>query len=533
MDEPLNPDSLPEPDVAPEQGTLFDDFFGNVRPESGSPTAQETEPEAAENDAVEPRDDAVVPDESPAVDDATDASAAEGAGDSHMLAEDAVSPATDEVAYTDSAPAADAGDQSAVPDDAQTPAVPAEEPAASSGPVTTDFSTAPSLDAQPRALTPVEVDVDTLDLSDPSTIPALHRPRPFRPPVVPLWVSYASIAVVLALIAGIGGYFYWSATSSVSVPIVIGLAENEATASLKSAGLLVEVTERRFSTKPRGDVLEQDPSGGVELKRGDTVRLIVSAGSEEFAMPDVVGDRLAAAQKALEDRGLIVNVTSVESGEASDTVLASVPGPGESVRTGEVVRLTVSKPAPDGGGLKPFSLQGVTVLIDPAPVVGTATDPAMDVTRRLRALLEAAGATVSVTRAFGDPPTITEQDRVARAKDASAVVGIGLSVAETGAAGRVVLYPGSGLPQVVAGSARLSSSLSSGLAEAAPPATSASAGSDAVLGASGAVWCRIRLGSLTAGEDQTSFSDPLWADKVARAVYTSIGQLYGLETSTQ
>jgi N-acetylmuramoyl-L-alanine amidase len=38
---------------------------------------------------------------------------------------------------------------------------------------------------------------------------------------------------------------------------------------------------------------------------------------------------------------------------------------------------------------------------------------------------------------------------------------------------------------------------------------------------------RVQLGSATDGNDKVTFADPDWADKVARAIYKALGQLYG------
>lgn len=552
MNEPIDPDARPSNEIAPEQGVLPFESPDDSPEESADASASashddspeeslgespEEYPEAGSREAAAD----VSHDEfSESQDEALDVSLVELSEESLQeisevsLEEASEQPWEDLQTETtvpdhpldDESGDADSHDFANAPEPADT--------AVASDAVTDEPEAEPADEPAPADSTPVEVlpaGFDPLGFTDPESIPPLDRPRPFRPPVIPLWVSYVSVALIIAIVAGIAGYAWWTRSSSVSTPVVVGMSETDATASIESVGLVVEVTERRFSTEPRGQVLEQDPTAGTVLLRGQSVSLIVSAGTEEFPMPDVVGDPLVSAQAALEERGLVVNVTTVESGEASDTVLSSVPGPGESVRTGDVVRLTVSKPAPDGGGLKPYILDGISVVIDAAPVANSATDPAMDITRRLRALLEAAGATVVTTRASTDPDTLTEADRATRAKEASASIAIGLSVAETGAAGRVVHYPASGPPQVVSSSARLASVLTSALAQSAPPATSANAGSDAVLAGTNVAWSRIRLGSLTAREDQTAFADPAWADKVARVIYTAIGQLYGLESS--
>ena len=63
-----------------------------------------------------------------------------------------------------------------------------------------------------------------------------------------------------------------------------------------------------------------------------------------FAMPNVVGDKVAAATHTLTAKGLHVNAgTAVTNAAAAGTVLATRPTPGTQVKSGSLVRLTVSR----------------------------------------------------------------------------------------------------------------------------------------------------------------------------------------------
>lgn len=61
----------------------------------------------------------------------------------------------------------------------------------------------------------------------------------------------------------------------ITMPLVLGLLEEEATMLLDSLGLLVEVEEAFRFGRDQGIVFEQDPGEDLELARGDTVRLKV------------------------------------------------------------------------------------------------------------------------------------------------------------------------------------------------------------------------------------------------------------------
>jgi beta-lactam-binding protein with PASTA domain len=60
------------------------------------------------------------------------------------------------------------------------------------------------------------------------------------------------------------------------MPFVLGLEEAEARSMLDSLGLVVsEVREVFRFGRDQGIVVEQEPSGGTELRRGDEVNLAV------------------------------------------------------------------------------------------------------------------------------------------------------------------------------------------------------------------------------------------------------------------
>lgn len=363
-------------------------------------------------------------------------------------------------------------------------------------------------------------------LPDPTSLPPVDRQRPERPPLVPRWVWITAIAAVVLVGFIVAGVLVSSSLSRVTVPNVTGAPLGVARTSLSRVGLKIAVTEKRFSTQPVDTVLEQTPAESSEARKGDTVNVVVSAGTEDLVMPDVIGNGVALAIGTLEGKGLVVEIEPVVSDAASDTVLASNPAPGAVVRTGDTVRLQVASSSGGGPILRPYRMENVSVVIDAAPPIGT-KDVAFDVAQRLRSLLEASGATVVLLRATGETAT-PDPDRAVRAQQASATVAVGLYVDASGNPGRITSSLASGTTQYASASGRLAAEVASELAKVAPPASTATTSSDAVLGVVRAPWTRIRLGSAGSRQDDTSFSDPRWADTVARAIYHSLGKLYGV-----
>lgn len=362
-------------------------------------------------------------------------------------------------------------------------------------------------------------------------LPPVSRTRPQRPSLVPnrVWVGVAIAGSVLALIAA--AILTATSLARVAVPDVTGESLGVARTRLEQVGLVVEISERRFSTEPRDQVLAQDPVAGSQAQRGDVVALVVSGGSEEFPMPDVVGDGLTLARGKLETRGLVVVVEQIVSDTASDTVLSTTPAAGATVRTGDTVRIQVAVGQSPDVTLQPYDLKGVDVVIDPAPpAVGDSADSSMEVGRRLRALLEASGASVTMLRSSGASSSV-DADRARAASETSATAAVGFVVSASGEAGRIVSTEGTSTTGAPSPSAAFADQVTKELAAAVPPVSSTAGASDGVLQATRAPWVRIVLGSSSARLDQNNFSDPQWSDSVARAVYAAIGKTYGTPTS--
>lgn len=358
-------------------------------------------------------------------------------------------------------------------------------------------------------------------------LPPLERTRPRRPPLVPQWVWISAGVGVVAIALAIAAVATISAMSRVAVPDVTGTALGVAQARLGQLGLKASIAEKRFSTLPADQVISQSPGFGAQAQRGDTVSLVVSGGSEEFNMPDVVGDGVTLAKGLLEAKGLLVQIEEVISEDASDTVMTSMPAAGATVRTGDTVRLQVSTPRVSGVKLQPYSLKGVGILIDPSAPIAGATDASLDVARRLSALLEASGASVTLLRQARTARD-SDSDRSNRAAESTASVAVGLTVKATGQSGRIVAYSSTAAVSEEATSGALAETVAVELARSAPPAATQSVGGDNVFDAVRIPWVRVTLGSASQRADQSAFEDPDWADAVARSVYAALGKLYGV-----
>ncbi|TFV59307.1 Stk1 family PASTA domain-containing Ser/Thr kinase [Geodermatophilus sp. DF01-2] len=124
----------------------------------------------------------------------------------------------------------------------------------------------------------------------------------------------------------------------VTVPAVVGLSPEEATANLEALGFTVERAEGRSADVDPGEVMAVTPASGQQAPYRSTVTLQVSAGPPQVTVPDVVGKSQAEATALLEAAGLQVRVSQF----FGDRVFRQSPAAGEVVEMGTPVTILVT-----------------------------------------------------------------------------------------------------------------------------------------------------------------------------------------------
>jgi serine/threonine-protein kinase len=350
--------------------------------------------------------------------------------------------------------------------------------------------------------------------------------RPRRRRLIPAWLLPSVLGILLVLVGGglLARANY--VASLVSVPDFSGRPLDVAEDSARLSGLSIEVLGDQFSADvDKGSVLSQDRAADSRVRRGTTIGVVLSAGTETVRMPDVVGLSLEEARDRLRDLGLGVTTQDVVSAATASTVLESFPSAGADVRTGTTVRLSIAIGGPSGDSLLPYDLTGLVVALDPSPVSEGSTDLALDVSRRIRSLLEASGATVSVTRSVtGTMPT--DAERVALLAASSPDVTLGLSLSTPGTAGVTALAVRSTETSITSASESLARSFTTSMRLPGQNINPYHTGADGVLGKVLAPGMRVWLGDPSSADDRSRFADPNWADSVARAVYRALGETF-------
>ena len=136
-----------------------------------------------------------------------------------------------------------------------------------------------------------------------------------------------------------------------AVPNVAGLAEAEALALLRDAGLVPGTRTRQPSDSlPAGTVIATDPRAGVEVRRGSVIDVIISDGPALVSVRSVTNRPLEEAIERLREQGLLVDVfEEANPAVAPGLVIRQFPLAGEQLVVGATVSIWVSTGA-DGGG---------------------------------------------------------------------------------------------------------------------------------------------------------------------------------------
>ena len=169
----------------------------------------------------------------------------------------------------------------------------------------------------------------------------------------------------------------------VSVPPLVGKSRDDAVTELTVLGLVATVVEVN-SDQQAGVVTAQDPTGGTVVVAGAKVRVNVSKGVKQVAVPSVVGLQVDVASSQLQTAGFNVGRVDVESDRPAGEVVTQNPPGNSTASKGSSVTLSVSK--------GPKTLEVPDVTLQP---IGDA-----------RTTVKAAGFKIAVIRENTSDPTL-------------------------------------------------------------------------------------------------------------------------------
>ena len=136
--------------------------------------------------------------------------------------------------------------------------------------------------------------------------------------------------------------FVSSGPEQLTVPDVTGLSRDSAESRLRDEGFGVSVAEQE-SDEPEGDVISQNPAGGTEVSKGETVTITVSTGTPRVDIPDVIGLSESSAKSRLKSAGLkpVTQERTVTDPSQDGVVVEQRPGSGTQLDKGAEVVIVI------------------------------------------------------------------------------------------------------------------------------------------------------------------------------------------------
>jgi serine/threonine protein kinase len=213
---------------------------------------------------------------------------------------------------------------------------------------------APPLAEVAASVTPAdEVPADRLSTV---TIPRTLSPKARRRQRLSRMSRWISLVAVLAVV----GWAVWTflIPHRTTVPDLLGDTLRTAQREAEAAGLEVQVAGEEFdSNVPANQILTQSLRPRTETEEGSEIRVVLSRGPEEEAVPEVIGLPEDTAVRRLDEARFEVRILREYHGTVPQgRVFDQRPDPGFELEVGKEVRVLVSR------GKPPVQVPGVTGL---------------------------------------------------------------------------------------------------------------------------------------------------------------------------
>ena len=161
--------------------------------------------------------------------------------------------------------------------------------------------------------------------------------------------KYVAVAIVLALLGGVGAGYMLLRKESFQVPVLVGLPEGEARNAISNFKWDVVIREGRSDQVKTGEVISSEPGDGVMLKEDQSIVLTVSQGPTFSTLEDFTNVASTDALARLDQLGLVANVAkendeAVAAGTVMSWAVAEQPTAqaGDQVVKGTTITLNVS-----------------------------------------------------------------------------------------------------------------------------------------------------------------------------------------------
>lgn len=165
--------------------------------------------------------------------------------------------------------------------------------------------------------------------------------------------SYVLAIVGLIGLLLIGSFMLWQLLSGpdepatpdlVEVPDLTGLTRDEATDVLQQDGLDITLREETSTDIAEGLVIRTEPAAGESVDPGTRVTLFISAGPEQFPIPNVTNLDIEEARRTLSNSDFEVGEETLQDSQdfAEGIVISQSPSAGTQAAPGTQINLVVS-----------------------------------------------------------------------------------------------------------------------------------------------------------------------------------------------
>ena len=153
------------------------------------------------------------------------------------------------------------------------------------------------------------------------------------------------VSIVVFIVVKAGG-------KSFILPDVLNKEIYEAFDILEKENINLKVQTHYFSNFPLGTVVNQEPKGGVKIKEGRTVYLVINAPEQiTLNMPDITGMKYEEAINIISNEvisklpNIIINdiIELQDETNENDIVLSQIPKANEIIKNNMEITLTVNK----------------------------------------------------------------------------------------------------------------------------------------------------------------------------------------------
>ncbi|MGW5613760.1 Stk1 family PASTA domain-containing Ser/Thr kinase [Streptomyces sp. NPDC003877] len=136
-----------------------------------------------------------------------------------------------------------------------------------------------------------------------------------------------------------------SGDDTLPAPNFVGETEQNARKLATNSDLELTFSKKPCENQAKGNVCSQNPTAGTDVKKGETIALVVSTGAPKVTVPDVTGLTYEKAKAELEDKGFQVEQKTEESDRTPGVVTKQDPNGDTEQEKGSTITLTVAKEA--------------------------------------------------------------------------------------------------------------------------------------------------------------------------------------------